>query len=71
MRRRARPRAAMRAHASFSTTALASVIYANAGYVRYSPIVEMKVELYASSENRNRMHVFPTPESPIKSSLNR
>jgi hypothetical protein len=34
-------------------------------------MVEMKVELKASSEKRNRTQVFPTPESPISSSLNR
>lgn len=37
---------------------------------RYEPIVEMKVVVKASSENRNRMQVLPTPESPISSSLN-
>lgn len=36
-----------------------------------SPIVEMKVVLKASSENRNNTHVFPTPESPINNNLNR
>jgi len=35
------------------------------------PIVDMNVELKASSENRNSMHVLPTPESPISNSLNR
>ena len=35
------------------------------------PIVDMNVELNASSENRNSMHVFPTPESPMSNSLNR
>lgn len=34
------------------------------------PMVEMKVVLKASSENLKRMHVLPTPESPIRSSLN-
>ena len=34
------------------------------------PIVDIKVVLNASSENLNSKHVFPTPESPIKSSLN-
>lgn len=34
------------------------------------PIVEINVVLKASSENRNRMHVFPTPESPMSRSLN-
>lgn len=34
------------------------------------PIVEMKVDVKASSENLNRILVFPTPESPIKSNLN-
>lgn len=38
--------------------------------VYYSPMVEMKVVLKASSEKRNSTQVFPTPESPIKSSLN-
>lgn len=33
------------------------------------PIVEMKVVVKASSENLNRMHVFPTPESPISNNL--
>lgn len=33
-------------------------------------MVEMKVVLKASSENRNRTQVFPTPESPIRRSLN-
>uniref|UniRef100_A0A8W7PR05 Uncharacterized protein n=1 Tax=Anopheles coluzzii TaxID=1518534 RepID=A0A8W7PR05_ANOCL len=33
-------------------------------------MVEMKVDVNASSEKRNRMQVFPTPESPISSSLN-
>lgn len=32
-------------------------------------MVEIKVDVNASSENRNRMQVFPTPESPIRSSL--
>jgi len=35
------------------------------------PIVDMNVELNASSENRNNMHVLPTPESPISNSLNK
>ncbi len=35
-----------------------------------SPMVEMKVVLNASSENLKRMHVFPTPESPMSSNLN-
>lgn len=30
----------------------------------------MNVVLNASSENLNRMHVFPTPESPISNNLN-
>lgn len=34
------------------------------------PIVEMNVDVNASSENRKRMQVFPTPESPINSNLN-
>lgn len=33
-------------------------------------MVEMKVVLKASSEKRNRTQVFPTPESPMSSSLN-
>lgn len=37
----------------------------------HPPIVEMNVELKASSENLNSTQVFPTPESPIKSSLNK
>lgn len=32
-------------------------------------MVEIKVVLKASSEKRKRTHVFPTPESPIRSSL--
>lgn len=32
-------------------------------------MVEMNVVLNVSSENLNRMHVLPTPESPIRSSL--
>ncbi len=36
-----------------------------------SPMVEMKVELKASSENLTRIQVFPTPLSPISNSLNR
>lgn len=35
------------------------------------PIVDIKVELKASSENLTRIHVFPTPLSPINSSLKR
>lgn len=34
------------------------------------PMVEIKVVLKASSENLNKRHVFPTPESPIRSNLN-
>lgn len=37
---------------------------------RNLPMVEMKVVLKASSENRKSMHVLPTPESPISSNLN-
>jgi hypothetical protein len=40
-------------------------------YYFSSPIVEMKVALKASSENLNNTQVFPTPESPIKSNLNK
>lgn len=36
-----------------------------------SPMVEINVELKASSENLNRTQVFPTPESPINSNLNK
>lgn len=36
---------------------------------RYLPIVEIKVVENASSENLNKIQVFPTPESPIKSNL--
>ena len=32
-------------------------------------MVDMKVVLKASSENRNRIHVLPTPESPISNNL--
>jgi hypothetical protein len=35
------------------------------------PIVEINVVLNASSENLNKTHVLPTPESPIKSNLNK
>ena len=34
------------------------------------PIVDMKVVLNASSLNRKRRQVFPTPESPINNNLN-
>lgn len=34
-------------------------------------MVEMNVVEKASSENRNKMQVLPTPESPMSSSLNR
>lgn len=37
----------------------------------HSPIVDINVELNASSENLKRTHVFPTPESPISKSLNK
>lgn len=33
-------------------------------------MVEINVVVNASSENRNRMHVLPTPESPISNNLN-
>ena len=36
-----------------------------------APMVEMNVELKASSEKRKRTQVLPTPLSPISSSLNR
>ena len=35
------------------------------------PIVEIKVESNALSEKRNKISVFPTPESPIRSTLKR
>ena len=35
------------------------------------PIVDINVELYASSEKRNKIQVLPTPESPIMSNLKR
>lgn len=35
------------------------------------PMVEINVELNASSENRNSTQVLPTPESPISNSLKR
>jgi len=38
--------------------------------IAHSPIVEMNVVVNASSENLNRMHVLPTPESPISNNLN-
>lgn len=34
------------------------------------PIVDINVVLNASSENRNKIHVFPTPESPMSNNLN-
>lgn len=40
-------------------------------YGNNSPIVDMNVVLKASSENRKRMQVFPTPESPINNNLNK
>lgn len=36
-----------------------------------SPIVDINVVLKASSENLNKTLVFPTPESPINSNLNK
>ena len=36
-----------------------------------SPMVEMNVALKASSENLKRTHVLPTPESPMRSNLNK
>lgn len=35
------------------------------------PIVDINVVVKASSENLNKTQVFPTPESPIKSNLNK
>ena len=35
------------------------------------PIVDINEELNESSENLQRMHVLPTPESPINSILNK
>ena len=35
------------------------------------PMVEINVVLKASSENLNNKQVFPTPESPINSNLNK
>ena len=50
----------------------ASCVYSNSIKLKtYGPIVEMKVVLKASSENRNRRQDFPTPESPIRSNLNK
>lgn len=37
----------------------------------HSPIVDINVVLKASSENLNKTLVFPTPESPINSNLNK
>lgn len=34
-------------------------------------MVDINVVLNASSENRNKMQVFPTPESPINNNLNK
>lgn len=42
-----------------------------AHFTKNVPIVEINVELKASSENLKRTQVFPTPESPIKSNLNK
>lgn len=36
----------------------------------HSPMVLMNVLVKASSEKRNKIHVFPTPESPISNNLN-
>lgn len=35
----------------------------------YLPMVDINVDVNASSEKRNSMQVFPTPESPISRSL--
>lgn len=35
------------------------------------PIVDINEILKASSENLNNIDVFPTPESPIRSNLNK
>ena len=37
----------------------------------YIPMVDINVELKASSENLKSTHVLPTPESPISRSLKR
>lgn len=42
----------------------------NASYSFDLPIVLIKVEVNASSLNLNKIHVFPTPESPISNNLN-
>lgn len=48
-----------------------SIRGAAAAAAGHSPIVDMKVVLKESSLNLNSRHVFPTPLSPISSSLNR
>ena len=40
-------------------------------HLSYLPMVEIKVESNALSEKRNKISVFPTPESPIRSTLKR
>ena len=47
-----------------------SVLQGFTNYV-HPPMVDINVELKASSENRNSTHVFPTPESPISNNLKR
>ena len=37
----------------------------------FLPIVEINVALNASSENRKRTQVLPTPESPMSNNLNK
>lgn len=39
--------------------------------LEHLPIVDINDILKASSENLNSIDVFPTPESPIKSNLNK
>lgn len=51
-------------------TRLCDIIARQPSTCLFLPMVEMNVVVNASSENLNRMHVLPTPESPISNSLN-
>lgn len=39
--------------------------------LKSTPMVELKLSVYVSSEKRRSRHDFPTPESPIRISLNK